>query len=140
VVSIRTRDLRRDLTGDPWQGRTLEWSTASPPPEYNFAVLPVVEGIDAHWAARRAGAPAQTRLIEDIEMPERSALGFVLAFFSVMGGFGMVWHIYWLGAVSLVAAVAYWIWQSWGEDDETLLPAGKVQAMERMTRLRMVRV
>ena len=73
-------------------------------------------------------------------MPKRSALGFVTAFFCVTGGFGMVWHIYWLGAVSLVAAAAYWIWQSWGEDDETLLPAGKVQAMERMTRLRMVRV
>ena len=140
VLSIRTRHLRRDLTGDPWQGRTLEWSTASPPPEYNFAVLPVVEGIDAHWAARRGGAPAQARLIEDIEMPKRSAFGFVLAFFCVTGGFGMVWHIYWLGAVSLVAALGWWIWQSWDEDDETLLPAGQVLATESMTRLRTARV
>jgi cytochrome o ubiquinol oxidase subunit 1 len=139
VVSIRTRQLRRDLTGDPWQGRTLEWSTVSPPPSYNFAVLPVVEGIDAHWAARREGVPVQARLIEDIEMPKRSALGFVLAFLAVVGGFAMVWHIFWLGLAALLAAVAYWIQQSWSDDDETTLTAREVAAFEEIARFRTVR-
>jgi len=138
VVSIRTRQLRRDLTGDPWQGRTLEWSTVSPPPTYNFAVLPVVEGIDAHWAARRDNLPVQARLIEDIEMPKRSPLGFVLAFLAVMGGFSMVWHIYWLGLASLVAAVAFWIQQSSNDDDETTLTAREVAVSEEISRLRTV--
>jgi cytochrome o ubiquinol oxidase subunit 1 len=139
VFSIRTRQLRRDLSGDPWLGRTLEWATVSPPPAYNFAVLPVVEGIDAHWAARRAGTPVQARPIEDIEMPKRSALGFILAFLAVMGGFGMVWHIYWLGLASLVAAVGCWIQHSLNDDDETTLTAREVAACEEVSRLRTVR-
>jgi cytochrome o ubiquinol oxidase subunit 1 len=139
VFSIRTRHLRRDLTGDPWEGRTLEWSTVSPPPAYNFAVLPEVRGIDAHWAARRGGMPAQAGPVEAIEMPQRSALGFVLAFLAVAGGFGMVWHIYWLGACSLLAALAFWIGQSWGDDDETTLTAREVEASEALSRLSTVR-
>ncbi|MDB5856839.1 MAG: cyoB, partial [Ramlibacter sp.] len=139
VFSIRTRHQRRDLTGDPWEGRTLEWSTASPPPAYNFAVLPAVRGIDAHWAARRGAMPEEAGRIESIEMPKRSALGFVLAFLSVTGGFGMVWHIYWLGAASLFAALAFWIGQSWGDDDETTLTAREVEASEAMSRLSTVR-
>jgi cytochrome o ubiquinol oxidase subunit I len=139
VASIRTRELRRDLTGDPWQGRTLEWSTASPPPAYNFAVLPAVEGIDAHWAARRGqGRSAPARPIEDIEMPKRSALGFVLAFLAVMGGFAMVWHIFWLGLASLVAAVAFSVWQASNDDDETTLTARELAASEEVSRLRTV--
>jgi len=139
VHSIRTRQLRRDLTGDPWQGRTLEWATVSPPPAYNFAVLPVVEGIDAHWAARQGGVPVQAQLIEDIEMPKRSPLGFVLAFLAVVGGFAMVWHIFWLGAAALAVAVAFWIQQSWSDDDETTLAAREVAAIEEVSRLRNAR-
>ena len=139
VVSIRTRHLRRDLTGDPWNGRTLEWATPSPPPVYNFAVLPPVNGVDAYWAARHEGRLADPEAIADIEMPKPSSLGFVTAFFAVAGGFGMVWHIYWLGAGSLVAALAYWIWLSWGDDDETTLRAGEVADIERAARLRTTR-
>ncbi len=139
AVSIRTRHLRRDLTGDPWQGRTLEWATASPPPAYNFAVLPIVDGIDAHWSARHAGEPAAGEPIEDIEMPKPSSLGFVTAFFAVAGGFGMVWHIYWLGAASLLAALAYWVWLSWDEDDEMTLPAQEIESVEHLARLRTTR-
>ena len=139
VVSIRTRHLRRDLTGDPWHGRTLEWATPSPPPVYNFAVLPAVSGVDAYWAARHEGRLAEPAAIEDIEMPKPSSLGFVTAFFAVAGGFGMVWHIYWLGAGSLLAALAYWIWLSWGDDDETTLRAQEVENIERAARLRTTR-
>lgn len=139
VVSIKNRHLHRDLTGDPWKGRTLEWSTVSPPPAYNFAVLPVVEGVDAHWATTQSGSRIEAPQIEDIEMPRPSPLGFVTAFFAVTGGFGMIWHIYWLGIVSLVAAILFWIWSSWDDDDETLMPAREVESMERIGRLRTTR-
>ena len=75
-VSIRTREQRRDLTGDPWNGRTLEWATASPPPAYNFAVLPEVETIDAFWHMKRAGRPRSTPAYEPIEMPRNSPSRF----------------------------------------------------------------
>ena len=63
VVSIRTRDRRRDLTGDPWNGRTLEWSTTSPPPAYNFATLPQVESLDAFWAMKQRGPVTPHRAV-----------------------------------------------------------------------------
>ena len=82
-VSIRDREQLRDVTGDPWNGRTLEWSTASPPPAYNFAVLPRVEERDAYWETQAARAQRSTcsrtsREYEAIEMPRNSATGFVM--------------------------------------------------------------
>ena len=73
VVSIRTREARRDLTGDPWDARTLEWSTSSPPPAYNFAVLPNVDSLDAFWAMKQRGPIAAPEQYEPIEVPRNSA-------------------------------------------------------------------
>ena len=60
-VSIRTREQRRDTTGDPWGARTLEWATPSPPPSYNFAVMPEVETLDAFWEMKQTGQAAAAR-------------------------------------------------------------------------------
>ncbi len=99
VVSIRDRESLRDVTGDPWDGRSLEWATASPPPVFNFAVMPEVEGPDAYWEmkrrARRDGASAEPRY-RDIEMPRNSPTGFVCAFFATVMGFALIWHIWWM--------------------------------------------
>jgi cytochrome o ubiquinol oxidase subunit I len=124
VVSIRTRERRRDLTGDPWNGRTLEWSTPSPPPAFNFAVLPEARVIDAWWAAKAKAStvsPPAPKL-EAIEMPRNSPLGFLIAFFAVAGGFGMIWHMFWLGIFCLLAIIALIVAFTWGEDDEFTLP------------------
>jgi cytochrome o ubiquinol oxidase subunit 1 len=111
IHSIRTRDRRRDLTGDPWQGRTLEWSTASPPPPYNFAILPRVTGLDAFWQSKLPAsddpeqqAPAAPPL-QPIEIPANSANGFITAFFAVLTGFALIWHIWWLALIGIVAAL-----------------------------------
>jgi cytochrome o ubiquinol oxidase subunit 1 len=105
VVSIRTRERRCDLTGDPWNGRTLEWSTASPAPAYNFAVLPQVESLDAFWGMKQRGPRAPADRYDSIEVPKNSANGFVTAFFAVVTGFAMTWHIWWLAIAGLTCAV-----------------------------------
>jgi cytochrome o ubiquinol oxidase subunit 1 len=119
VVSIRTRDRRRDLTGDPWGGRTLEWSTPSPPPPWNFTALPQVDALDAFWEAKRGNggvvprAPADPR--HRLEMPLRSALGVVMAFFAVVTGFALVWHIGWMaiaGAAGIAVALLVRAWRT----------------------------
>ena len=109
VVSFRRREQHRDLTGDPWNGRTLEWSTPSPPPPWNFAVLPQVAGMDAYWirkndARAQQHAPAEARAYEPIEMPNNTATGFVTAFFAVVTGFALIWHIWWMAGMGLLGA------------------------------------
>jgi cytochrome o ubiquinol oxidase subunit 1 len=95
--SIWKRNENRDLTGDPWDGRTLEWSVPSPAPVYNFAVDPVVTTRDAFWEAKRHKQPA----VEDIDyqpirLPKNTGAGVIIAGFAFVFGFAVVWHIWWL--------------------------------------------
>jgi cytochrome o ubiquinol oxidase subunit 1 len=115
VVSIRTRERRRDLTGDPWNGRTLEWSTTSPPPEYTFAVLPEVDSLDAFWAMKHSGKRRPPDRYESIDMPGKSANGFVTAFFAVVTGFALIWHIWWMASVGLACAIVTLLVFGWVE-------------------------
>ena len=99
-VSIKTRKDRVDESGDPWDGRTLEWITTSPPPAFNFAVLPDVKGEEAYWGikakARENRALSDLPDYEPIEMPRNSPTGIVAAFFATAMGFALIWHIWWL--------------------------------------------
>jgi cytochrome o ubiquinol oxidase subunit 1 len=130
-VSIRTRQSRIDRTGDTWNGRTLEWSTASPPPLYNFAVLPQVESLDAFWAMKQAGKRAPAGHYEAIEIPGSSANGFVTAFFAVITGFAMIWHIWWLAIVGLVCAALTLLAFGWIERKEIEISPAQLAADER---------
>jgi cytochrome o ubiquinol oxidase subunit 1 len=130
-VSIRTRDERRDLTGDPWNGRTLEWSTASPPPAYNFAVLPRVETIDAFWHMKRTGQTRIEPAYEAIEMPRNSATGFVTAFFAVITGFALIWHIWWMVVLGFLAALVTMLVSGWSDEREHEISAGEIAQLER---------
>jgi cytochrome o ubiquinol oxidase subunit 1 len=129
-VSIRTRDQRR-VTGDPWGGRTLEWSTTSPPPPYNFAVLPRVETIDAFWHMKRTGRPPVEPVYEPIEMPRNSAAGFVTAFFAVIMGFSLIWRIWWLAILGFLAAAIVILIAGWRTDREHELSAAEIAQIER---------
>jgi len=131
VWSIRHRDALRDGAADPWDGRTLEWSTTSPPPAYNFARVPKVVGLDAYWRVKQEVTPASTEPFEDIEIPKNSGLGFFMSFFAVIGGFGMIWHIWWMGVLALIAFIALIAWSSWDENDEFELSAAEVARLER---------
>ena len=135
-VSIRRRAQLRDVTGDPWDGRTLEWSTTSPPPAFNFAVMPNVTSDEPWWdekqaeRERRSGGADEPHY-EAIEMPRNSATGFVSAFFAVMTGFSLIWHIWWLVIVGLVGAYAIFVWFAWRDQYETVLSADEVARLDR---------
>lgn len=120
VVSIRTRDQRRDLTGDPWNGRTLEWSTPSPPPAWNYSVLPAVDGLDAYWEAKKSRKSQRQNGPDPgtISVPRNSPLGFVLAFFAVVTGFALIWHIWWMAIAGLIGALITILAHAWRVSDE----------------------
>ena len=136
VVSIRDRDAHRDRTGDPWNGRTLEWSTASPPPSWNFALLPQVEGEDAYWNMKRVAReertqPAEAPEYEAIEMPVNSATGFITAFFAVITGFALIWHIWWMVGLGLLGAFATMLVLAWRDHDEMEIPVEEFARLDR---------
>jgi cytochrome o ubiquinol oxidase subunit 1 len=131
VISIRTRERRRDLSGDPWNGRTLEWSTASPPPAYNFAILPQVESLDAFWAMKQSGRMASTERYGPIDVPRNSATGFVTAFFAVVTGFALVWHIWWMAILGLACAVLTLLAFGWIERVGEVLSVEQLASADR---------
>jgi cytochrome o ubiquinol oxidase subunit I len=130
-VSIRTREQRRDVTGDPWNGRTLEWATSSPPPAYNFAVLPRVETIDAFWEMKRRGRRPIETAYEPIEMPRNSPTGFVIAFFAVVTGFALIWHIWWMAILGLLGATITVLVFGWSDDREREISPTEIARLER---------
>jgi cytochrome o ubiquinol oxidase subunit 1 len=139
VYSIRHREELRDLTGDPWDGRSLEWATASPPPVFNFGILPEVDGEEAYWSVKQR-ARAQATLgdepeYEEIEMPRNSATGFVCAFFATFAGFALIWHIWWLVGVSALGAFATFVVFAWRDRTEYTIPADEVARIDRVNRL-----
>ncbi len=138
VVSIRRRNELRDLTGDPWHGRSLEWSTASPPPVFNFAVLPDVGGAEPYWEIKKRAIESQQLAAEPdykpIHMPRNSPTGFVTAFFATLTGFSMIWHIWWLAITGLAAAYGVFVWYAWRDEVEYEVPAEEVAREDRARR------
>ncbi|RPD85877.1 cytochrome o ubiquinol oxidase subunit I [Luteimonas sp. 100069] len=130
AVAIRDRKKLRDVTGDPWNGRTLEWATSSPPPSYNFAFTPVVHEIDTYWDMKRHGYKRPTTGFVPIHMPKNTGAGVVLSGISVVLGFALVWHIWWLAGASLVGLIVAAIWHTFNYDREFYIPAEEVQATE----------
>ena len=138
VVSIRRREQLRDETGDPWNGRSLEWATPSPPPAFNFAVLPRIESGDAYWGMKER-ALQQARLSEEpayaeIEMPRNSPTGFICAFFATIMGFALIWHIWWMVGLAAVGAYATFVVFAWRDVDEYIIPAETVARIDRANR------
>jgi cytochrome o ubiquinol oxidase subunit 1 len=136
VVSIRSRDRRRDRTGDPWDGRTLEWLTPSPPPAWNFPALPRVDSKDAYWRMKRASrenATAQAGALPygPIEMPKNSPTGFVTAIFAVVTGFALIWHIWWMAGLGVFGAFVTMLVFAWREQQDIEIPTADVERVDR---------
>jgi cytochrome o ubiquinol oxidase subunit 1 len=128
LVSIAHREENRVFAGDPWDGRSLEWAMSAPPPEYNFAVIPKVRGRDAFTMAKEDGsAYRQPDAYKDIELPKNSAVGPVIAAIGFVLAFGLVWHVWWLVILSLVAAVATMIVRGFARDTTRIVTAREVR-------------
>jgi cytochrome o ubiquinol oxidase subunit 1 len=135
VVSIRDRDQLK-VTADPWNGRTLEWATASPPPAWNFAVMPQVTDIDAFWTKKRRdrtqqAQPTMERKFEPIEMPKSSATGFIIAFFAVVTGFALIWHIWWMAGVGAIGVFLTTLAFAFRNEEEIEIPAEQIARFEQ---------
>jgi cytochrome o ubiquinol oxidase subunit 1 len=134
IVSIRRRQALRDETGDPWNGRSLEWATASPPPAFNFAVLPNVHGEEAYWGmkqrARNQNWLGEAPIYEDIEIPRNSPTGVICAFFATVMGFALIWHIWWAAGLSAFGAFVNFVIFAWRDTAEYRIPAEAVARID----------
>jgi cytochrome o ubiquinol oxidase subunit 1 len=135
--SIWKRRENMDITGDPWDGRTLEWATASPAPHYNFAVIPRADTRDAFWESKhRHNLNPHKTHYTDIEMPKNTPAGLIIAGFAFILGFGLVWHIWWLAAVALIGILGALIIRLSNDDTEYIIPAKAVEKIEQSRRKR----
>jgi cytochrome o ubiquinol oxidase subunit 1 len=131
AVSIRDRKKNNDLSGDPWDGRTLEWSTSSPPPFYNFAKIPVAGEIDAFWEMKQSGeAREKPSEYAEIHMPKNTAAGVFIGAFALAFGFGLVWHIWWMAIVGFLGIIATMIVRTSNYDIDYFVPAAEVKRIE----------
>ncbi len=130
IVSIAQREHARDLTGDPWHGRTLEWATSSPPPAYNFARIPVVRDRDAFWDMKQRGVDMKAAVYRPIHMPRNTGTGFVMAVFIGLAGFAMIWHIWWLAIGGMAAAIVALIRYAFDDDRDYYVEAEEVRRTE----------
>jgi cytochrome o ubiquinol oxidase subunit 1 len=130
AYSIWKRRDNRDLTGDPWDGRTLEWSTISPAPAYNFAILPEVHDRDSFWATKQAGKEATAPKYADIMMPKNSGLGLIIAGFAFLIGFALIWQIYWLLAVGFIGLIGTIIVRANDDEPEEVITAAELKRLE----------
>ncbi len=132
VVSFRKRDELRDDSGDPWggDGRTLEWSTSSPPPQYNFAFTPRVYNFDTWWDMKQRGYVRPVDGFKPIHMPKNTGAGFILAMLCTLMAFALIWQIWWLAAVSFFTAIIAAIIHTFNYDREYTIPVEEVEAVE----------
>ena len=134
IVSIKQRKSNLDTTGDPWKGRNLEWSTSSPPPVYNYAIIPEVHDRDPFWAVKHTRSSVSTQPhYHDIHVPKNTALAMLIGLFALSFGFALTWHIYWLAALSLLAILTCLVIRSLQTKTEHRLSASEVEKIENQT-------
>ncbi len=128
IASVIQKRHLVDTTGDPWDGRSLEWAVGSPPPFYNFTVIPHVTTRDAYWDMKNLHMPK--RAYEDIHIPRNTGSGIYISAFAFLIGFGFVWEIIWLVVVSLVGIIICVIARTFNEDIEYTITAAEVEKLE----------
>ena len=137
VVSIKNRIQYHDKTGDPWDGRTLEWSIPSPAPFYNFAVTPTVHSRDPFWEEKeriKAGGKPVKPHYTDIHMPRNTSVGFLIAVFAAILGFGSIWHIVWMIGLGLVGMVVTAVVRTFDQNIDYYVKASEVAKIEAEAR------
>lgn len=130
IVSIKERKRHEDKTGDPWNGRTLEWSISSPPPVYNFASIPEVDSIDPFWEMKQKGKRLEKHYGE-IHMPKNTAHGIYIGALCFFFSFGLIWYMMWLSLLSLVGILVCLVFRLSDTHTEYYLSIDEVKQMER---------
>ena len=133
AVSIIKRKSNKDSTGDPWNGRTLEWSTPSPAPFYNFTVSPTVTSRDEYWVSKQeklSGKKGSKIEYEDIELPRNTSAGLFIGLGAFLFGFAAIWHIIWLAVVSLLSVILLIIIRSNNDDTEYVISAREIKSLD----------
>jgi cytochrome o ubiquinol oxidase subunit I len=130
IASFIQKRRLQDTTGDPWNGRTLEWSVPSPAPSYNFAVIPQVKSRDAFWEMKELHIPKPA--YKDIHIPENTAAGIYISAFAFLLGFAFVWEIVWLAVVSAIGIIIVLIARTFKDDSEYTIPAEVVEKMDKI--------
>ncbi|WP_275787104.1 cytochrome o ubiquinol oxidase subunit I [Pararhizobium gei] len=130
AVSYLRRDQLRETSGDPWNGRTLEWSTSSPPPDYNFAFTPVVHDHDGWYDMKNRGYERPLKGFRPIHMPKNTGTGVILAGLSVVFAFAMIWYIWWLAIVALIGLLATAIGHTFNYKRDFYIPVETVVSTE----------
>ncbi|HJV46838.1 MAG TPA: cytochrome aa3 quinol oxidase subunit I [Bacillota bacterium] len=128
VYSIKFGE--RDLTGDPWNGRTLEWSIPSPAPLYNFAVVPQVKAMDDWWETKQAGLKIERPHLEPIHMPKNTGIPFLMGMAWFVAGFGLTFDWTWMAVIGLVGVGASLIARSFQYDTDYYIPVDEVKRTE----------
>ncbi|AAO27126.1 ubiquinol oxidase polypeptide I [Buchnera aphidicola str. Bp (Baizongia pistaciae)] len=131
-VSIRDRNLNRDCSGDPWNGRTLEWSTTSPPPFYNFAVLPIVQFRDSFWESKKSFKSNKLPILyTSFHMPKNTKFGFLIGFFAFLLGFSAVWYIFWLFFISFFVIIYLLVIKSLDTNCDYIISIEEIKEIEK---------
>jgi|YelNatPaOPRAMG01_1025707.scaffolds.fasta_scaffold00811_13 cytochrome o ubiquinol oxidase subunit 1 len=130
-ISIKERRALSDPTGDPWDGRTLEWQTSSPPPPYNFPNIPVVRDVDAFMDMKERGVAYQRPAeYHDIEMPKNAPHGLIIGGLAFVFGFAMIWYLFWLAILAALGIIFTVIARSFADDLHYIIPAAEVERIE----------
>lgn len=134
VYSIKQRK-QLACSPDPWDGRTLEWSTPTPVPEYNFAVLSPVSRRDEWWEQKH-GERVITKGVahESIEVPKNTPVALQIGLAAFVVGFGIIWHMWWLALLGVVFVVALVIIATLREDIEKTITSVEIVALEKPTK------
>nr|WP_284691595.1 cytochrome o ubiquinol oxidase subunit I [Pinirhizobacter soli] len=129
-VSYKRREELRDVTGDPWHGRTLEWSTSSPPPAYNFAFTPIIHEADAWWDMKERNQRRRTEGYLPIHMPKNTSAGIYLAAFAFVVGFAMIWHMFLIAGLAFLGLLVTAIGHTFNYKRDFHIPADEVARTE----------
>ncbi len=128
LASVLQKRRLRDTTGDPWDGRTLEWSTPSAPAFYNFTVIPQIESRDDYWRMKQQGLPKPK--YESMVIPKNTATGIYISIFAFLAGFAFVWELIWLAVLSIIGIIIVAIMRTFNEETEYVLTADEVEKLE----------
>lgn len=131
IVSVINREGQRDVTGDPWDGRTIEWSTSSPAPAYNFAVIPTVDDRDAFWKLKQSKNKTTIEPnYQPIRETKNTGVPIILAGFALIFGFAIVWHIWWLAIIAMFSLVTTMIIRLTSDKYEKVIPVSEIKKIE----------